>query len=65
MPLESVEFLMERAHAITALVMSYLLIAFSLLVSFANVADGYTSATLPSEGRPQAGTGEYSLPEPD
>lgn len=27
---------MEGAHAITALVMSYLLIAFSLLVSFAN-----------------------------
>lgn len=56
---------MEEAHAITALVMCYLLIAFSLLVSFANVADGYTSATLPSEGRPQAGAGEYTLPKPD
>lgn len=29
------------------------------------VADGYTAATLPSEGQPQAGAGEYALPVQD
>lgn len=29
------------------------------------VADGYTAATLPSEGQPQEGAGEYALPVQD